>query len=468
VPRDERHTGGHPTRRSRVGRFVRQRVGALAAVSAFVSVAVFFAVVLGFLGAAGPARASDLLTLNNTNAYVDPSISEEFITVPNLCLEPYNSQDTTTGCDELGLRAVLAIQGNSPFGDVYWEPAGSILQATNAFVPGNEGDSVNDTGYAPMFVFHKYDLFGRAGDRMGPFTREEILFIEQIPTTGGGITNGQTTPGENTKLRFVSVLLTNTQGATSISVGGHTFDYADLPFYTEVTGFTSGQLTTVNTWCIANIGAFICGFLTAEQKGDIYAAVNFPGVQTNQCGTQQNALINETNCKNRDDWIDQTVVGYVEAWDSLGGDKHFAQNFRSQVGYDPNDTILDSGTQVWTDFRLEQSVELSGAFTTRHSDPGDTITPGDNMDGIAGRQTFQQSMFAESTQDFGWLFPNSDVGLTIGQMVSQDVMGFIMTCLNCNQPGGNQHVFTPAELDLYYQPYTAGWDSVPTIVHGGG
>lgn len=461
MPRDERQTGGHPTRRSRVGRLVRQRVGALAAVSALALLPL-----LGLVGAA-PALASDLLTVNTTKAYVDPAVAAEFITVPNLCLEPYNSQATTNGCDDLGLRAVLAYQRDTTYGDVYWEPAGSFLQATNAFVPGNEGGAVNDTGYADIFSAHKYDLFGRAGDRMGPFTRREILFLEQIPLTGGGITNGQTTLGEDTMVRYLSVLLTNTQGATTINLGGHTFDYADMVFYTSVTGFTSGQQTTVDAWCIVNIGALICGILTEEQKGDIYAAVNWPNTQTKQCGSQQNSLINVSNCLNRDEWMDQTVVGYVEAWDSLGGDKHFAQNFRSQVGYDATATILDSGTEVWTDFRLEQSVELSGAFTSNGSDPGDTITPGDNMDGIAGRQTFQQSLAAESTQDFGWLFPQNTFGLAIGQMVSQDVMGFFMSCMNCNQPGGNQHSFTPAKLDLQYQPYTAGWDTVPTVVHAG-
>jgi hypothetical protein len=435
---------------------VRQGVGALAAVSALL------------LGLAGPASASDMLTLNNTNSYVDPSITAEFVTIPNLCLEPYGEQETTTGCDELGLRAVLAYQGLSPYGDIYFEPQGSTLQATNAFVPNNVGSAVNDTGYAPIFSDHKYDLFGRAGDRMGLFTRREILFLEQIPTTGGGLTNGQTTPGEDTKLRYISVLLTQPQGATTISVGGHVFDFSDMLYYTDVTGFTDGQADTVDTWCDANIGAVICGILTTEQKGDIYAAVNFPNVQTDECGTQQNPNINTTNCLNRDEWMDQTVVGYVEAWDSLGGDDHFAQNFRSQVGYDATADILDSGTEVWADFRLEQSVELSGAFTSEGSDPGDLITPDDNLDGIAGRQTFQQAIATESTQDFGWLYGEKQIGGGIGQMVSQDVMGFLMTCLNCDQEGGNQHAFTPTKLDLFYQPYVGGWDVVPTIVHGGG
>jgi hypothetical protein len=411
---------------------------------------------------AGPAYAADSLTVNTTSAYVDPSVAAEFVTTPNLCTEPIGSQGTNPlGCGELGQRAVQAIQDASPYGDVYWEPSGSFLQATNAFVPGNEGSNVGNTGYSPLFTFHKYDLFGRPGDRMGPFNREEILFLGSIATTGGGITNGQTTPGEDTKLAYVAALLMNTEGATTYNLGGHTFDYAEMAFYTQVTGFTSGKRTTVINWCNATIGPALCGVLTDEQIGAIYVAVNFPEIQTEVCGTQQNGLINSTNCKNRDEWINQVVTGYVEAWESLGGDDHFAQNFRSQVGYDPNATILDSGTQVWTDFRLEQSVELSGAFTTRASDPGDAITPGDNVDGIAGRQTFEVAFAAVSG-------PLGGLEVKFGQMVSQDVEGYLMNCFNCNNPqAGVSHAFEPEPQDLTFMPYQSGWDAVPTVVHGG-
>ena len=322
---------------------------------------------------------------------------------------------------------------------------------------------MGDTGYAPIFTFHKYDLFGSGKDTMGPYTRAEILFIEQIPTTGGGITNGQTTPGEDTALRFISVLLTQPEGATSISVGGHTFQFSDLPTYQRVTGFTSGKLSTVNSWCDINIGAFVCGVLTAEQKGDLYAAVNFPEVQTQTCGSSQNNLDNATNCKNRDQWIDQAVTGYVQAWGVLGGGAHFAENFRSQTGYDPAATLLDSGTLTATDFRLQQSVELSGAFTTSASDPGDTITPGDNQDGIAGRQTFEQAMRTLSHPSL------EGIEVRFDQLVSQDINGYFFSCLNCDtaalEASGYGHAFTPAKLDLAFMPYTAGWQTVPTLAH---
>jgi hypothetical protein len=426
---------------------------------------------LALIAALGtPARASDVVTINNTDGYVDPAIAAEFITVPNICEQGLATPDVDANeCDKLGVAAVLAATGTGP--DVYFEPAGSMLQATNAFVPSNPGSSVNDTGYAPIFTFHKYDLFGRAEDRMGPLNREEILFMEQIPTTGGGITTGQTVPGEDTYAAMLAVLLMNTQGATTYNAGGHTFNYSEMAFFQHATGFSSGQRTTVINWCNANIGAFICGLLTDEQIGVIYVQVNFPNVGVQQCYAADNSLFNSTNCKARDGWMDQTVVGYVESWQSLGGDLHFSQNFRSQVGYDPAATILDSGTQIHTDQRIQQSAELSGAFTTEASDPGDAINPA-NMDFIAGRQTFTQTIATESTQDFGWLlnwstFPHQ--GKSLEQLVSQDVNGYFFSCLNCDNAAldaaGYQHAFTPNKLDLTYMPYVAGWQTVPTVIH---
>jgi hypothetical protein len=413
---------------------------------------------------AGPAYAADNLTVNTTSAYVDPSVAAEFVTTPNLCTEPIGSQGTNPlGCGELGLRAVTAYQGNSTTGDVYWEPAGSQLQATNAFVPSNPGSTVGATGYAPIFSQHKYDLFGRSGDTMGPYTREEHLFLIAINfvTTGGGITNGQTTPGEDTLLKFVSVILAQNQGVTSFSQGGYTFNIADLPTYQRITGFTSGQWTTVRNWCVGY--PFPAAFCDADrvQTASLYLELNGYAVAPSSCGP-----LGAADCGNRDEWVDQAVVGYVEAWGSLGGDGHFAQNFRSQVGYDPTAAILDASTSVIADFRLEQSVELSGAFTTEATDPGDALTPGDNMDGIAGRQTFQQAITTESTADFGFLY-NQANGPSIGQLVSQDVNGYFFSCLNCNNAAGNDHTFTPVKLDLAFMPYQSGWDVVPTVIHGG-
>jgi hypothetical protein len=405
--------------------------------------------VLGLLLALGPwaapAGAADLTTINETESYVDPAVAEPFVTVPNLCDEPAGSQGATEGCATLGDRAVRAFQGDSPEGDVYFEPPGAALSTTNAFVPGNVGSTVGNTGYSPLFSMHKYDLFGRAGDRMGPFTREEILFLGQIPTTGGGITNGQTTPGEDTRIAILSVLLTQPEGATSISIGGYTFQYSDLPFYTQLTGFGGGKADTVTDWCLATIGPFICGVLTSEQRGELYAAVHFPEAQTLECGSQQNGQVNETNCKNRDEWVDQVVTGYVMSIPATPANRMYVQNFRSQMGYDPAATVLDSGTQVAADFRMEQSVGLG-------QDPFE-----------AERQTIQQALATRSTQDFGWI-PTDAGGQRIGQLVSQDVQGYFMSCLNCdNGTTAISHAFPPPELDLALLPYEADWQSVPLV-----
>jgi hypothetical protein len=409
------------------------------------------------------ASASDVVTINTTEQYVDPSIAAAFVTTPNLCTEPIGMQGTSpTACDALGLAAVIAATGTGP--DVYFEPAGSQLQAKNAFVPNNPGSTVGATGYAPIFSQHKYDLFGDSKDIMGPYTREEHLFLIAINsiTTGGGATNGQTTPGEDTLLKFLSFLLAQDQGVTTFNHAGYTFDIANLPTYQRVTGFNSGQWTTVRNWCIGY--PLPVAFCDADrvQTAGLYLQLNgFADVAPSSCGP-----LGPADCGNRDQWVDQIVVGYVQSWESLGGDQHFVQNFRSQVGYDPTALILDASTSVYTDFRMEQSVELSGAFTTVASDPTDTIGL-DNQDFVAGRQTIQQAITTESTDEFGWLY-NQKQAPSIGDLVSQDVNGYFFSCLNCDNPTQNiVHVFTPLLLDLYYQPYDAGWNRVPTVTHAG-
>jgi hypothetical protein len=410
-----------------------------------------------------PAWASDRITVNQTDAYVDPSISAAFVTTPNICTEPVGTQGTSPdGCNALGDAAVLAATGSGP--DVYFESHTTPLATRNAFVPGNSGSAVNNTGYAPLFSDHKYDLFGRAGDRMGLLTRREILFMDNIPTTGGGITVGQTVPGEDTLLALVVAVLIQSEGATTINLRGFTFQVSDLPTYERLTGFTSGKLATITAYCEGIFGAVPCASFPDEFKAQLYLATYFPELFPDVCGTKQNDLQNLANCGNRDAWMDQAVVAYAASWDSLGGDDHFAQNFRSQVGYDGLAANLDATTEVWTDFRLEQSVELSGAFTTEATDPGDAMSPA-NMDNIAGRQTFRQTIATESLDSFGFLrFPGA-----IAQMVAQDVNGYFMSCLNCDTATtaalNDEHAFTPAKLDLTFMPYTAGWQTVPTITH---
>lgn len=470
-------TWGESSRRSRAGRFARHGVGALAAVSALL------------LGLAGPARASDLLTLNNTTAYVDPNITAEFVTIPNLCLEPYGDQGTTTGCDELGVRAVLAAQGLSPYGDIYFEDS-TTLFATNAFVPQNPGSVSYGvfTGYSPIFSQHKYDLFGASHDLMGPYTREELLFLTLAYNGTDGVNEGtprQTDPGESPvgliatgyARSIITAVLLAPENDTTFDFAGVTFDVDNLPTFERITGITDGgKQTTIWNFCQSNLAPvgfedLYCGDSPANLgtgilpgstivdfwvgTSGLFSIDTIDAFFPDQCPASD-GTVSYDNCNLHEEWIDQVVTGYVKAWESLGGDNHFTQNFRSQLNFD-HTVALNLATGRIVDQRIEQSVELSGAFTTEGSDPGDLITPGDNVDGEAGRQTFQQAVQTFGGQALGG----------IGQMTSQDVEGFLQECLNCNQTGGNQHSFQPFYLDLYYQPYQTGWDVVPTIVHGG-
>jgi hypothetical protein len=421
------------------------------------------AVALSLLFLPAAAHASDTVTVNTSEDYVDLSTAAAFVTVPTPCTEPVGSQGTSPGaCNALGDAALAAINGTGP--DVYFEPTGTPLATTNAFVPGNSGSAVNDTGYAPLFSDHKYDLFGRADEYMGPLTRREIYLLELL-NLDGGITTGQTVAGDASLQDVVIRALIAPEGAGSFIQTGETFDIADLPAFERITGFTTGKLTTVTTWC-NNQGypAVLCA--TPEFAGLLYLGEFFPDVLQDPCTSALDPNPSLANCQSRDRWLDQAVAGYVQSWESLGGDLHFAQNFRSQVGYDGTAQSVEPNTEVWTDFRMQQSLELSGAFTTAASDPGDLTTPGDNLDGIAGRQTFEQAIATESLANFGFLrSPGS-----IGQLVSQDVEGYLFTCLNCDTPdlvaSGAAHAFEPDKLDLTFMEYDAGWNQVPTVAHG--
>jgi len=424
----------------------------------------FFALALALVRAS-PALAGDAATVNHTDAYVDESIAAAFMTTPNLCTEPVGTQGTSaSACSAVGERAVAAATGASPYGDVYWEPIGSALEATNAFVPEQVQSPIGYSGYGPLFTQHKYDLFGRGDEYIGPYTREEHLFFMVIKPADG-LTNGQTSPGDDMVQRYIRTLLLNTENATTFSLGGLTFQYADLPTYERITGFTSGKRTTVENNCLNHFPAAVCSGLSPEFKADLFLADNqileaFPDA----CGSQSSQVLSNANCNARDQWVDQVVTGYVTAWEPLGGAAHFVQNFRDQLLFDHNDPTLGANTLISVDHRLEQSVELSGAFTSAGSDPGDAITPGDNQDFVAGRQTFQQAFQSLSDQATGTA---GVTGQAVGQLVSQDVNGYFSTCANCDNPDqGVTHAFEPG-FNLEFMPYQSGWNVVPTVTHAG-
>lgn len=151
----------------------------------------------------------------------------------------------------------------------------------------------------------------------------------------------------------------------------------------------------------------------------------------------------------RDFWIDQTVVGYVQAWESIGGSDEFAQNFRSQLSWRGADTET---ALAHIDQRLEQSVALGQAAFE------------------ASRQTLQSAFAVTSGVN-----TTSDVetgeGETtdIGQLVAQDIEGFFFSCMNCDSSdltaSGVTHAFDPDPVTVWFQDYQSGWNVVPTVVH---
>jgi len=171
------------------------------------------------------------------------------------------------------------------------------------------------------------------------------------------------------------------------------------------------------------------------------------------------------------EWVDQVVITYVESFADTDNDGNpdgpttLVQNFRQAFHQidDQNTTQPTAGrgadTQPFvdnfTDFRLEQMVELGQAQFE------------------ASRQTLQQA-FADTGETGGLNdggFPANAVGdeNTWGQLISQDVEGFFLSCVNCDngQTSIDDHIFTPAVLDIVYNPYIGGWSTVPTITHGG-
>ncbi len=395
------------------------------------------AAVTGLLSPA-PGHPENTRTINNSEGYVDASIATAFVSVPGLCAEPLGSGATTTGCDALGAAAVAAAGGTGA--DPYW---GTDATATGAFVPAFADGA--DSGNRPAFSQHQYDLFGRGTDVMGPFNREEILFLTTVSGTGA---MPQTEPGTPYRWDAAKALLTLPQGQTTITAGGITFNIADLRFYTELTGLTAGGAGAVNGWCIGffnaamgpGSGALICPMLSAATKAEMYLNDQAPEHKPNRCAGSGPGL-SALNCQARDQWISQVVTGYVEAWASLGGSRNFTQNLRSQMVYEPGGP-LTAATLALTDFRLEQSVELGqNAFE-------------------ASRQTFQTAMATAGTDAGG-------TATQWGQLVSQDVIGYFYSCLNCDSAANTvAHAFTPMDLGLTFMPYQTAWRGLPSIGHG--
>ncbi len=219
------------------------------------------------------------------------------------------------------------------------------------------------------------------------------------------------------------------------------------------------------SWGFAMIDPFGYGLGLADGDGVSYfngltdAWTNQLDAQNNPeraMGTPGGRLRMMGHESHREFWIDQTVVTYVQAWESLGGSDEFAQNFRSQLSW--RGAVTDEAASH-IDQRLEQSVGLGQAAFE------------------ASRQTLQSafavtSSGANTTTDVEVAEGDIDAGLAgdgIGQLVAQDIEGFFFSCMNCDSQdmvdSSVTHAFAPDPTTVWFQDYQSGWNVVPTVVH---
>jgi hypothetical protein len=411
------------------------------------------------LAAAMPAAANNTQTINTSNDYVDISIAAAFTTIPTLCTENIGEQgQSLTGCDALGTAAVEAANGSGISPDQYWEarfPDGNpntvgtgTLQSKNSFVPNNGSAEFGDSGYAPVFSQHKYNLFGRGDEQMGPLSREEILFVGKI---GGNYDLvSQTQPGDAQLWDALTTIMTLPPGNTTVTFpDGTVFDIANLTFYTDITGVATGGTAVANAFCISyydsilpGSGAIFCPILSIQSKVDLYLTENAYAVKPNLCAGSTVPNLHSLNCIAREQWVDQVVVGYMESFDDPNNPTTslMQQNFRSQMNFDPTQQL--SLARTLSDFNMEQDVTLGGnAFE-------------------GSRQTMQQAFSAAST-------PSIIFSMSLGQLVTQDTQGWLYSCLNCDSTLNSvSHAFTPTDLNLTFMPYTNTWRDLPSISHG--
>ncbi len=170
----------------------------------------------------------------------------------------------------------------------------------------------------------------------------------------------------------------------------------------------------------------------------------------------------------REEWVDQTVVGYVESLDALDN-PNLEQNFRSQLSWIGAALPGTNSTYAHIDQRLEQDLTLE-----------------DNGFAFAASRQTLQSVFAVSSNTGGTTDPTGlgaggsgvsgslnaePAGFTgtsgFGQLVTQDVEGWFYSCLNCDSTLNNvSHAFTPMEQGLTFMPYSNTWRDLPSISHG--
>jgi hypothetical protein len=327
-----------------------------------ISLAVGTAAAVAFTGM---AHASDLLTINQTDQYVDPSVAGSFIPYfvqpGGDCNAPVGGT-STVGCPDHGAALVGQAAGIEP---------------ENYF---SGGDAVPAFSHTPA---DSWALVGPTGDN--PFMSG--IFRSDGTSYFTGLNYACDTPGD--------AIATNCNGMGAAPDGA---------------GF--GEAATTQS-----------------------------------------------------EWIDQTLVGYVESLANLDGndanggegDITLAQNLRVQ--FNMTGTSLDPGV-VGSDIdqRLEQMVELDGATGFN-----------DTFGGLnASRQTFQQAFGTGGASSGNPTASGGGGHFMLGQLVAQDIEGFLFSCMSCDtSANGGDHTVTPNYLEVRYNPYAAGWDVVPTVIHGG-
>lgn len=184
----------------------------------------------------------------------------------------------------------------------------------------------------------------------------------------------------------------------------------------------------------------------------------------------------------RDEWVDQTVVGYIESRavatvtggaaspGTVGtGAVNYEQNFRSQLSW--IGTALPGATSTFAhiDQRLEQDLTLddSGlAFEASRQ----TLQSAFAVNSNTGTSTDPEGLASGGSGVEGAIDtdPAGHAGTSgIGQLVTQDVEGWFYSCLNCDSTAnGVSHAFTPFEQHLTFMPYTNTWRDLPSISHG--
>jgi hypothetical protein len=172
----------------------------------------------------------------------------------------------------------------------------------------------------------------------------------------------------------------------------------------------------------------------------------------------------------REEWVDQTIVGYVESLDG-SGNSNYDQNFRSQLSW--IGTGLGVGSEATTyahiDQRLEQDLTLDDnglafeasrqTLQTAFALNSNTGYSTDPEGGAAGGSGIEGAIDAD---------PAGFTGTSgIGQLVTQDIEGWFYSCLNCDSSLNSvSHAFTPFETSLTFMPYTNTWRDLPSISHG--